>query len=395
VNERCDALVIGGGIMGAATAFELASRGVDTILLDRGEFGRGDTAKTAGVVRMNYSNAEVVRMALRGLETFRSFQERVGGPPVFTQCGYIFIVPPDAVDRARENAAMQRAEGVVTDEVDPTAIADLLPGAVSEGVAALYHEPHSGFADAVATVNGYVAAAARLGARTWSGVAVERILTAGDRATGAATSMGEIEARTVILAAGAWSASLAATCGVELPIQFSLEQELIVAADPATAPLTCVSNLVEATYLRPFPAVATPPGTVAALLGRGFPKSYDPVQPDHLPAGVLPDFEADLRRRIDERQPGLGDAPVVASRTAVYDITPDWHPILGPTAQLADLLLVTGGNGHGFKLSPAFGEMVAASLVGAPVEYASLDSFSLDRFARGRLHVAAYGGNRA
>jgi glycine/D-amino acid oxidase-like deaminating enzyme len=395
MNERCDALVIGGGIMGAATAFELASRGVDTILVDRGDFGHGDTAKTAGVVRMNYSNAEVVRMALRGLETFRDFPQRVGGPAVFTQSGYIFLVPPDAVDRARVNAAMQRAEGVVTNEVSPSAIADLLPGARSDGVAALYHEPLSGFADAVAAVNGYVAAAARLGARTWPSMTVERIRTADGRATGAATSAGEIDAGTVILAAGAWSASLAATCGVEIPVEFSLEQELIVAADPATAPLTCVSNLVEATYLRPFPAIVTPAGTVGALLGRGFPKSYDPVDPDHLPADVLPEFESDLRHRIDERQPGLGNAPVVASRTAVYDITPDWHPILGPTRQLADLVLVTGGNGHGFKLSPAFGEMVAASLVGAPVDYASLDSFSLDRFARGRLHVAAYGGNRA
>jgi sarcosine oxidase subunit beta len=279
--------------------------------------------------------------------------------------------------------------------VDPATIADLLPGSVSDGVAALYHEPLSGFADAVATVNGYVSAAANLGARTWPGVAVERIMVADGRAAGAATSAGEIEAGTVVLAAGAWSASLAATCGVEIPIEFSLEQELIVAADPATAPLTCVSNMIEATYLRPFPSVATPSGTVGALLGRGFPKSYNPVEPDRLPAEVLPEFESDLRRRIDARQPGLGDAPVVASRTAVYDITPDWHPILGPTRQLADLVLVTGGNGHGFKLSPAFGEMVASSLVGQPVDYASLDSFSLDRFARGRLLVAAYGGNRA
>jgi glycine/D-amino acid oxidase-like deaminating enzyme len=395
VNERCDVLVIGGGIMGAATAFELASRGIDTILVDRGEFGRGDTAKTAGVVRMNYSNPEVVRMALRGLETFRSFTQRVGGPEVFTQCGYIFLVPPDAVDKARENAAMQRSEGVVTDEVDPAAIAGLLPGAVSDGVAALYHEPLSGYADAVAAVNGYVAAAARLGARTWPGIAVERIRVVSGRATGAITSAGEIDARTVILAAGAWSSALAATCGVEVPIEFSLEQELIVAADPATAPRTCVSNMIEATYLRPFPSVATPPGTVGALLGRGFPKTYDPVEPGHVPAEVLPEFEADLRERIAARQPALRDAPVVASRTAVYDITPDWHPILGPTRQLADLVLVTGGNGHGFKLAPAFGEMVAASLVGAPVGYASLDSFSLDRFEKGRLHVAAYGGNRA
>jgi sarcosine oxidase subunit beta len=395
MSERCEVLVIGGGIMGAATAFEVASRGVDTILVDRGKFGHGDTAKTAGIIRTNYSNPEVVRMALRGREIFASFSQHVGGPNVFTQAGYIFLVPEHAVERATQNAALQRAEGALVEEIDAEAVSDYLPGALSDGIAVAFHEPRSGYAEPQSVVDGYVSAARAAGARTWDHLEATRILTEEGRVSGAATARGDILAGTVVIAGGALSSKLALTCGVTVPMDYSLEEELIVAADPATAPIMAVSDMVEATYLRPFPLAKAPEGTVGTLLGRGFPKDYDPVEPDKMPAAGAPKFEADLRERICRRQPGLRDAPVIESRVAVYDITPDWHPIVGPTDRLPGLVFATGGSGHGYKLGPAIGEMVAGSIVGDLVPYASMKAFSLDRFDRGDVFRAAYGGNRA
>ena len=83
------------------------------------------------------------------------------------------------------------------------------------------------------------------------------------------------------------------------------------------------------------------------------------------------------------------------ARLGLYDITPDWHPYLGPTSALEGLLLFTGGSGHGFKIAPAMAEMLAAAYCGEPVDYADVNHFSLDRFGRGERFVSTYGGNRA
>ena len=86
---------------------------------------------------------------------------------------------------------------------------------------------------------------------------------------------------------------------------------------------------------------------------------------------------------------------MLEARLGPYDITPDWHPLLGPTEQLPGLLLFTGGSGHGFKIAPTMAETLAADYVGRPVEYADVRHFSFDRFVRDETFGQAYGGNRA
>ena len=85
----------------------------------------------------------------------------------------------------------------------------------------------------------------------------------------------------------------------------------------------------------------------------------------------------------------------VGGRVGLYDVTPDWHPILGAVDGIAGLFLATGGSGHCFKLGPAIGELVADSILGRPPAYADVKNFSLSRFAEGREFRSTYGGNRA
>ena len=85
----------------------------------------------------------------------------------------------------------------------------------------------------------------------------------------------------------------------------------------------------------------------------------------------------------------------VDGRVGLYDVTPDWHPILGAVEGLDGVFLATGGSGHCFKLAPAIGEMVAGEVLGLKTDYADVGSFSLSRFAEGRELRSTYGGNRA
>jgi glycine/D-amino acid oxidase-like deaminating enzyme len=119
------------------------------------------------------------------------------------------------------------------------------------------------------------------------------------------------------------------------------------------------------------------------------------VHPDAFDDTVSDAFEADVRNRVGYRLPELAGMRAVGGRVGLYDVTPDWHPLLGPVDGYEGLFLATGGSGHCFKLGPAIGELVAGAIIGKPASYASVETFSLSRFAEGRALGSSYGGNRA
>ena len=390
MDERHDVVIVGGGIMGATALYEFARRGVDALLLEQDtDFGGRDSSKTAGIMRTHYSNPAVVRMAIRSQVVFRDIATMAGVEPVFRQIGYAFLASPEALARARENVAMQRREGARVEELLPSALERFAPGASPDGIAAIFHEPDSGYTEPVSAAKAFIAAARARGASAQTGVHVRRLVTEHGATTGVETADGRIGARQVVLAAGAWSQGLARGVGVE--------QELVLSVPEELAPRASISNAVDAVYERPELGRAAGGGRTAVLVGTGFPKSYPTGDPDAYPSqDALPELVAELRGRLGKRQPMLATAELVEAKIGLYDITPDWHPLLGRVAEVDGLLLLTGGSGHGFKLAPAFAELVAADACGETVDYADIGIFSVERFARGdSVFVSAYGGNRA
>ena len=406
MTERHEIVIVGGGIMGATALFEFARRGIDALLLEADPaFGGRDSSKTAGIIRTHYSNPDVVRMAIRGRQLFREVPGLTGAAPVFHAIGYVFVASPETLQRARANVAMQQAQGAAVEELPPSEIGRFAPHVDPAGIAALFHERESGYAEPVPAARAFIEAAERHGAEARAGVTVEGLVRTGDRVTGvlarpttAGSAPGElIEAGAVVLAAGAWSRNLAATAGLGLPIEFSVEQELLLVVPASHAPTASISNAVDAVYEHPEIGRSVPAGQMAVLVGTGFPKAYPTGDPANYPAqDALADLVAELRHRLAIRQPVLAEAPLLEARLGLYDITPDWHPLLGPVPGLGGLLLFTGGSGHGFKIAPAMAEMLAADYAGKRVDYADIGLFSIDRFARGTSpFMSAYGGNRA
>ncbi|HZO97595.1 MAG TPA: FAD-binding oxidoreductase [Gaiellaceae bacterium] len=382
-------IVVGGGVVGAATAWSLAREGVDALLLEARRFGRRSTGVSAAIVRCHYSNAEVVRMAVRSRETLRRLPLLLECEPVYHRTGWLFLVDEADAELAVRNAEMQEAEGV--DSVDVDDLEELLPGVRQEGIAYALFEPDSGFADPVATTEAYVAAFRREGGEAREEAPVEAIEVSRGRVRGVRVGGELVECGIVVLAAGPWSLPLARTAGLELPLEITREQDVIFATGPEPGVPCAVSSQVDRVYLRP--AVEHGPGHV--LAGRGFPKAYERVDPDRFDERVDETFERDLHERVAGRLPRLAGMRAAGGRVGLYDVTPDWHPLLGPAGEPENLVLATGGSGHCFKLAPAIGELVAAQIVGSGVPYADAASFSLERFAAGRTFVSTYGGNRA
>ena len=253
------------------------------------------------------------------------------------------------------------------------------------------HEPDAGFADPVATTNAYVEALKRFEGRALEGTPVESVVVEGDRVRGVRVAGELVECDSLVLAAGPWTLKLAADIGLELPLEITREQDVVFETTTELALPCAVSSQIDRVYMRPAPEH----GAAHLLVGRGFPKEYETADPESFDEHVDAEFEQDVHERVTRRLPHLAGMRRVGGQVGLYDVTPDWHPILGAVDGLDGLFLATGGSGHCFKLGPAIGEMVAGAVLGLKTEYADVDNFSLSRFAEGREFQSSYGGNRA
>src|SRR4051812_24071977 len=175
-------VIIGGGILGATTFWELAREEVDVLLLEARLFGGQMTAKSAGIVRCHYSNPELVRMALRSREALRQLPLLLDCEPVYTRTGWLFLVDAADAQLAVGNAEMQETEGL--DAVDVEDLQEVLPGVAEDGIAYALFEPDSGYADPVATTRAYVEAGKRAGGVAREGASVDAIEIKGGEVRG-------------------------------------------------------------------------------------------------------------------------------------------------------------------------------------------------------------------
>jgi sarcosine oxidase subunit beta len=328
-------------------------------------------------------------MAVHSRETFRRLPLLLECDPVYTQSGWLFLVDEADARFALDNAEMQDNEGLDTVEVDD--LQEYLPGIDETGIAYALYEPDAGFADPVAATKAYIEAAQSVGARALESTPVESVDLDGDRARGVRVGGELLECDNLVLAAGPWTLKLAGDAGLDLPLEITREQDVVFDTAPQATIPSAVSSQIDRVYMRPAPEY----GESHMLVGRGFPKEYEQVDPAGYDDEVDAEFEQDVRARVTGRVPRLDGMRRVAGRVGLYDVTPDWHPILGAVAGLDGLFLATGGSGHCFKLGPAIGEMVAGAVLGMKTGYADVDNFSLSRFADGREFRSTYGGNRA
>ena len=112
--------------------------------------------------------------------------------------------------------------------------------------------------------------------------------------------------------------------------------------------------------------------------------------PDAEQGDIPLDYVLELGAQVAERFPSFADAGLASSWTGVYDVTPDWNPVLGRIPDVPGLVVAYGFSGHGFKLSPAVGRALAQEVLGLPTD-TSLAPYALERFRNGRLLTGKYG----
>jgi glycine/D-amino acid oxidase-like deaminating enzyme len=380
-----DVIVIGGGCTGASTAFWLASRHRQrVVLLERRTVGGGPTGRSSGIVRMHYSYEPLIRLALRSREIFVRFDEIVGGNPDFRPTGFVIVAPPGQEATLAANVALQQRLGVDTILVDSAGLRDIEPRMRTDDVAAGAYEPGSGYADGHATTAAFAAAARRWGAEVREHEPAVRILIKHSRITGVEVPTGRLSARAVLVAAGPWTREILAPLGIAVPIRATRHQVVTMEVPEGTAPLRHVfADLGLGIYTRPDVGGQFLAGSIEE-------SPEEEVDPDAFNEAMDFAFAERIASRLAARIPAFADVGVRSGYASLYDVTPDWQPILGPVPDVEGLYIAAGFSGHGFKLSPAIGEAMAGLIATGRFDVVDLGLFRLSRFAEGALIHSAY-----
>lgn len=379
MNPTADAVIIGGGVIGASAAYRLARLGLRVVLVEKRFLGAGSTGKSSAVVRQHYSNETTIRMAVYSLRVFQNFAESVGGEAGFVQTGFAML--SGERDRAGLEAvvALQQQLGVNARMISADQVRALDPALNMDQIVAAAYEPEGGYADPTGTTLAFADAAKRLGAEIWQETRAERVLMEHGHVVGVATTRGDIATPRAVNCANAWAPDIARTIGLELPIWAERHQiATFQQTPPNERPRLTAGDMVNQFYYRPEGKLLTLVGTLDAGPRVETPDAYN--------EGADDDFVADYGERLMRRYPTMERSFVKRGYAGLYAVTPDWHPIIDEAPEGSGFVIAAGFSGHGFKLAPAVGVMIADLVTRVQTPTGGLER-SLFRLARFGEHA--------
>lgn len=375
--RAADFVIVGAGVMGASIAFQLARRKAGHIVvLDKDHVGSGGSSRSSALVRMHYSFAPEVQLALVSLKMFQHWREIVGEAGAFRKTGFVRIVHPGETERLKQNVAMQRELGASVELIDRRQLQELEPDWAVDEVELAAYEPESGYGDGNVVANDFLSRARDLGATYLSREGATSFLIAGGKIRGVQTEAGAIHAPVVIAATGPWTRPLMQQVGFDPPIETEYHQVAILKNAPDMKPAGCACiDSVTATYFRS-------DGRDKFLIGDFYGKR--PADPDNFPQRAMETDLEEIIERASRRVPKIENAEVMRGVTGVYDMTPDARPLLGQVPGVEGLYICAGFSGMGFKISPAIGVVMSELILDGAAATVEISAFRPTRFAEGK-----------
>lgn len=385
-----DYIVIGAGVIGTSVAFHLAQLGATSVLvIERDQIGAGTGAQSSGILRTHYSVPENVRLAHQSWNAFAAFDQYVDDAEAssgIVPCGYMIAASNEQRVAALADSMMKQAEmGIEVEKIDSKEAKERLPIAQFFEHELIGYEPKAGFADAYLVNTGFAKAARRRGVKILEGVAAQGLLRSGHRVTGVRTSVGDFHAHMVISTQSIWALELSQWLDVKIPLiaerhtVLALESKEIYTNNmPVFKDLDSPGMLYYRSY-----------GGKQMLVSEGS-AGERLTAADNTQGDVSLDTVIEIGTQVSDRFEAYAESELASSWTGVYDVTPDWNPVLGPVPNVEGLLVGFGFSGHGFKLSPAVGKVLAQSALGLETDVA-LTPYRFERFEQGQLLVGKYG----
>ena len=383
MTTATEAVVIGGGVMGTSILYNLVMRGIQRpVLLERDALGSGSTGRSSGAIRMHYSTEVNARLAWESLHIFQDFDEIIGGDVGWVKTGYIVIVPEDSTDALRQNVEMQQSVGIATGIVSIEEARELAPAFHFDEGEAFAYEPESGHGDPSGTALAYSTRARELGATVVLQSPAQTVEVRGGRVVAVITETERYETPIAVVATGPWSSRFLGKLGIDLPLVATRHEVFLlrrpmdkIAYHPGVGDM---SNLI---YFRP-------EGPDLTLVGNG--NREEDADPDAYSPRVSMDFVEDIWGRLTKRIPDMEGAQFTTGYAGLYTTTPDLHPVIDRVNGIEGLYICTGFSGHGFKLSPVVGIVMAELILDGAARTVDISTLRMSRFAEGALNETRY-----
>lgn len=374
--STADVVIIGGGVMGASTAYHLAARGHKNILLLERDpfFGQGATGRCAGGVRYQFATEVNIRLSLESLPMLHRFEDEIGQAIDYQRSGYLFLLNNETdVAKFRNNVALQHRLGVMTEWLDGDEIRRRLPMMRLDDIIAGAFNADDGIVDPNGVVMGYINAARRLGAAALNDVAVTGISTEGGKVTGVETSAGRVSAPVVVNCAGPWAGLIGKMAGVDIPITPIRRQILTTTPLPGIPKdFPFVIDFAQSLYFH--------------REGEGLLTGMsNPDEAPGLEQSVDPEWEIVNLEAAIQRLPMLEQAGLVAHWAGLYEVTPDAHPVFGETP-VAGFYVCSGFSGHGFMHGPVSGKLMTEFILDGNARTVDVSMLNLGRFDQHELN---------
>jgi sarcosine oxidase, subunit beta len=382
--DKADVVVIGGGVMGTSIAYHLARRRAGrVVLLEKNTVCSGTSAKSSAIVRTHYTTPATAAMALRARRIFEHWADEVGGESGFVKTGMLVIGPPGARETVERTLAMNRELGIEASLIDAREVRRLGPQLRVPDDAAVVYEPHSGYANPHDVASSFARRFVELGGDLRQSTAAVAIDVTGGRARSVTTPRDTVATGHVVIAAGPWARPVGRLAGLDLPVTASHETILTLRPTFDWSPHhPVIGDLVNEVYLRP--------ETGGLLLLGNTRDDVVPGDPDRYEDRPDPAYTLDAVSRLARLMPAAAEAPIVGGWCGMYEVSPDWNPIMGTAAGVAGLHYAVGFSGHGFKLSPVVGLLMAEQVTEGQARTIDITPYRLERFAEGKELRVAY-----
>ncbi len=375
MKTTADAVIIGGGITGCATAFELARNGMkNVVLLEKEYLASGATGRCGAGVRQQFGTRINCLMSKASVELFENLNDYLGfdGDIEFNQGGYLLLAHSEAtMAQFAKNVALENSLGIPARLCTPEEAKEIVPHLNTEGLVGASFCAEDGHLNPFKVTQAYAEAAQRLGVEVRKFTEATGLIMEGGRVAGVRTAAGDLATPLVLNATGSHAPLIAKTAGVDLPIIGERHQILV------TEPVAPLQKPMVISFQYGVYCQQTPHGSF--IMGVG-----DPHEPKGFDQGHSWDFLHRVAEKIAWLLPPLAGIRIVRQWSGIYDLTEDNQPVLDEAPAGCGHFIAAGFSGHGFMLGPTVGRIMAAKMLGQtpPIDVSALN---LGRFARREL----------